>query len=119
MIPTSVTKYYSVAGQRVAMSGPDGLQYLLTDHLGSVSAVLDASGALASEQRYMPFGSERPAGGGITQTDFGYTGQRDLAPAGLMDYNARWYSQTVGVFTQPDTIIPSLANSQSLNRYGM
>jgi YD repeat-containing protein len=48
-----VTKYYSIAGQRVAMDGPDGLQYLLTDHLGSVSAVLDASGALVRADKPM------------------------------------------------------------------
>jgi hypothetical protein len=35
-------------------------------------------GALLSEQRYLPFGQVRPDVGSITQTDFGYTGQRDL-----------------------------------------
>jgi RHS repeat-associated protein len=111
-----VTKYYSVAGQRVAMRTGSTTSYLLTDHLGSVSGVLDASGALASEQRYLPFGGERPSEG-ITETDFGYTGQRNLAAAGLMDYNARWYSQTVGVFTQPD-MFSNFMNPQGLNRYG-
>ncbi len=77
-----VPKYYSVAGQRVAMSKDGVLSYLLTDHLGSVSAVLDDSGALVSEQRYLPFGGERPSEG-ISETDFGCTGQRDLAAAGL------------------------------------
>ena len=36
-----VTKYYSIAGQMVALNGPDGVQYLLTNHLGSVSAITD------------------------------------------------------------------------------
>jgi hypothetical protein len=49
--------------------------------------VLDASGALVSEQRYMPFVSERPIPSGITQTDFGFTGQRDLAADGLRSGN--------------------------------
>ncbi len=52
-----VTKYYSIAGQMVALNGPDGVQYLLTNHLGSVSAITDASGDLLGEQRYLPFGS--------------------------------------------------------------
>jgi YD repeat-containing protein len=73
-----VTKYYSIAGQRLAMANSQGLHYLLTDHLGSVSAVLDDAGALLSQQRYLPFGGERPIEGGIYETDFGYTGQRDL-----------------------------------------
>ena len=34
-----------------------------------------------------------------------------------MDYHARFYHPTRGRFTQPDTIIPSPANPQSLNRY--
>jgi RHS repeat-associated protein len=112
-----VTKYYSVAGQRVAMRKGTTLSYLLTDHLGSVDAVVSTSGALVSEQRYEPFGAERPIDAGISKTDFGYTGQRDLAAAGLMDYNARWYSETVGVFTQPDTINAQPFNPQNLNRY--
>lgn len=45
-------------------------------------AVLDNAGQLQSEQRYMPFGAERPIDGGITQTDFGFTGQRALAGSG-------------------------------------
>lgn len=34
-----------------------------------------------------------------------------------MDYKARFYSPTLGRFTQPDTIIPSIENPQDWNRY--
>ena len=107
-----VTKYYSIAGQRVAMQGPDGLQYLLTDHLGSIVAVIDEQGNLLSEQRYLPFGAERLVPD-IAQTDFGFTGQRDLAAVGLMDYNARWYDAGLGRFTQPDSIVPDPGNRRT------
>ncbi len=40
----SVKKYYSIAGQTVAVRDDSGLQYLLTDHLGSVVAVTDSGG---------------------------------------------------------------------------
>jgi RHS repeat-associated protein len=50
-------------------------------------------------------------------TDLGYTGQRNYASFGLMDYRARFYSPTLGRFTQPDTVIPSLTNTQSWNRF--
>lgn len=110
-----VTKYYTVAGQRVALDGPDGLQYILTDHLGSVSAITDDTGALLSEQRYLPFGSARLDA--LAQTDFSYTGQRALDAVGLMDYNARWYKAGLGRFTQPDAIVPEIGSSQSFNRY--
>ncbi len=36
---------------------------------------------------------------------------------GLMDYHARFYSPTLGRFTQPDTIIPNAGNPQSWNRF--
>jgi len=93
----------------------------LTDHLGSTVAITDSNGTLTSQQRYLPFGGTRtnvttPNSPG---TDFGYTGQRqlDAGMGGLMDYNARFYSPTLGRFTQPDTIIPEAANPQSWNRY--
>ena len=73
----------------------NGLQYFLTDHLGSTVAVTNASGTLTSQQRYLPFGGVRsnPTIGSITQTDLTYTGQRALDPGmgGLMDYHARFY----------------------------
>jgi RHS repeat-associated protein len=50
-------------------------------------------------------------------TDLGYTGQRNYADFGLMDYNARFYSPTLGRFTQADTIIPDLTDTQSWNRF--
>ena len=50
-------------------------------------------------------------------TDIGYTGQRNYGDFGLMDYNARFYSPSLGRFVQPDTIIPSLGNNQAWDRY--
>jgi hypothetical protein len=35
----------------------------------------------------------------------------------LMDFNARFYSPTLGRFIQPDTVVPDLTNSQAWNRY--
>lgn len=79
---------------------------------------MDASGTLLSEQRYLSFGEVRAdVGTAITQTDFGYTGQRNLGGMGLMDYNARFYSPTLGRFIQPDTIVPNYAYPQTYNRY--
>jgi RHS repeat-associated protein len=57
------------------------------------------------------------AGDEITETDFGFTGQRNYVGFGLMDYSARFYSPTLGRFIQPDTVIPALTNSQAWNRY--
>ncbi len=116
-VETSVVKkYYAIAGMTVAMNDGSSLKYLLTDHLGSVVAITDASGSVLSQQRYLPFGQVRTDVGNITQTDFGYTGQRSLG-MGLMDYHARLYDSYLNRWTQPDSIVPDPANPQSLDRY--
>jgi RHS repeat-associated protein len=91
--------------------------------LGSVVAMTDENGALLNEQRYLPFGQVRPDVGSVTQTDFGYTGQRDLDAQnnafslGLMDYDARFYDVSLSRFTQPDTVVPGAGNPQAFNHY--
>jgi RHS repeat-associated protein len=81
-------------------------------------AVTDASRTLISQQRYLPFGGVRENVSNISQTDYGYTGQRNLdSGIGLMDYKARFYSPYLNRFIQPDTIVPDLANPQAWNRY--
>ena len=104
-------------GQTYAMNDNGTMKYFLTDHLGSTVAVTDASGTLLEESRYLPFGQVRSDVGNITQTDKTYTGQKDIANTGLMDYNARMYSPELGRFIQPDTIVPGATNSQAWNRF--
>jgi RHS repeat-associated protein len=48
---------------------------------------------------------------------FGFPGQRDYSYIQLIDFNARFYSPTLGRFIQPDSVIPDLTNPQSLNRF--
>ncbi len=128
---TGVKKYYSIGGQMVAtcatisgMEAGAGLQYFLTDHLGSIAAVTNASGGLLSQYRYLPFGQLRTdvplpnaQSTNAQFTAFGYTGQRGLDASGLMDYKARFYDPALGRFVQPDTIIPGAGNPQAYNRY--
>ena len=113
---SSVKKYYSFGGQTI-MRDANGLQYFLTDHLGSTVAITDISGTLTSQQRYLPFGQVRSDVGTITQTDLGYTGQRQLDEdmGGLMDYKARFYSPYINHFLQPDSLIPNPSNPQAWN----
>jgi RHS repeat-associated protein len=112
-----VTKYYAIAGMTLAMNDGSSMQYLLTDHLGSVVAVTDASGSVLSQQRYLPFGQVRTDVGSITQTDFGYTGQRANSYIKLEDYHSRWFDSYLNRWTQPDSIVPDPYNPQSFNRY--
>ena len=116
-VNTTVRKYYAIAGQTYGMNDNGVMKYFLTDHLSSTVAVTDASGTLLEESRYLPFGQVRSDVGNITSTDKTYTGQKDLANTGLMDYNARMYSPELGRFIQPDTIVPGATNSQAWNRF--
>ncbi len=110
----AVMKYYAIAGQTVAMDDGTGMQYLLTDHLGSVVSVLDDNGTVLSQQRYLPFGAVRTDVGAVTQTDFGYTFQRNLPDLGLMDYHARFYDSGLKRWTQPDSIVSNSLSPQAL-----
>ena len=76
----TITRYYSLGGQRVAIYDGTDLEYILTDQQGSTMAVLDDTGALItnSEQRYLPFGDVRTDMDTADETDFGYTGQGEI-----------------------------------------
>jgi RHS repeat-associated protein len=72
----------------------------------------------------MPFGQVRTdVVNKVSQTDYGYTGQRNMDAQGsayslgLMDYRVRFYSASLGRFTQADTIVPGAGNPQAWNRY--
>jgi RHS repeat-associated protein len=108
-----VTKYYYFAGQRVAMNKGGVVYYLVTDHLGSASLALDSSGAKVSEMRYRAYGEMRYSGPPTgTQTDYRFTGQRQLAGVGLYNMGARWYDAYLARWLSPDTLVPDPADME-------
>jgi RHS repeat-associated protein len=111
-----ITKYYNAGAQRIAMRTNGALNYLLSDHLGSTSLTLNATGGLVSELRYKAFGEIRYVQG-TTPTDYRYTGQREQADIGLYYYEARWYDPVLGRFTQADNIEIKPGDGQSMDRY--
>ena len=70
------------------------------DHLGSIIATADATGASTAIYTYGPFGESSLT----TGIRYGYTGQRSMAALGLLYYKARFYSPSLGRFLQPDPI---------------
>ena len=111
------------------MRQADAVYYLHGDHLGSTSLTTCGSecgskpdgspiavGEVVSEVRYHPYGQERWANG-VAVTDFTYTSQRIERGFGLMDYQARYYSPSLGRFISPDTIVPEPGSSGGFNRY--
>jgi len=98
----TMVKYYYAGGQRVAMrKGTANPTYLFGDHLGSTAITANSNGALASEQRYFPWGGTRY---GSSPTAFQYTGQRNDSAIGLYYYGARYYDPALARFIQADTI---------------
>jgi RHS repeat-associated protein len=94
------------------------LFYLLSDHLGSTSSLVNSSGGtvVGSTTRYLPFGGYRTAPS-QTITDQDFTGQKENMELGLLYYNARFYVPGLGRFASADTIVPNPASPQSFNRY--
>ena len=92
--------------------------YLVADHLGSTSLVVDSLGQEVARQSYLPFGEEWGSSAIDLPTSFTYTGQREAAEIGLHYYIARWYDAGIGHFLQADTIVPGVGNPMAWNRYG-
>jgi RHS repeat-associated protein len=120
--------YYYAGSQRIAervltSGGTNTLYYLHGDHLGSMSVMTCGSGCpggvisgtVMARQSYYAYGATRLDGN--LPTDFSFTGQRAHELTGLIYFNARWYDPYLNRWTQPDSIVPNLANAQSLNRY--
>ena len=92
------------------------LRFYHTDHLGSSNVITDGSGNVVEIAEYTPYGSLANHTGTV-DVDHKFTGQRYDVSTGLYFYNARYYDPTLGRFTQPDTIVQSPSDPQSLNRY--
>ena len=107
-----------------------GVQWLVTDRLGTPRMVLDQTGTLGGISRhdYLPFGEEVYAGIGARTITQGYTGDSTRqhftgyemdAETGLNFAQARYQSPVQGRFTSVDPLGASadILNPQSFNRY--
>jgi RHS repeat-associated protein len=92
------------------------LYFIVGDHLGTTSLVLNAQGDKVAGSRHFPYGGERWSSGTLP-TDYHFTGQRFDSYIKLTVMDARWYDAQLGRWISPDTIIPDPANPQSLNRF--
>jgi RHS repeat-associated protein len=112
-----VTKHYYANGQRVASRVDGDLYYIVGDHLGSTSLVVDDSGAEVGHVIYDAYGQIVENTVPLTLTDRLYTGQVFDASTGLYFYNARYYDPFTGQFTQPDSLVPDPLNPAAWNRF--
>jgi RHS repeat-associated protein len=105
--------YFFRDDERVAKQTSEGMEWYLSDHLGSTSLMVDENGLVVECTDYFPYGQVRS--GGLEK--YGFTGQENDADTGLMYYGARYYSPEYSIFVQPDTLLPDPYNPQVLNRY--
>ena len=106
--------------RRTEANGASEVLYVLTDHRGSTLAMMDTSGDVAQEYRYLPFGELRDDSDGfdLTRTFTGQERAVDLPGfESVHHYNARWYDAQLGRFLQADPVIPDPGTPASLNRY--
>jgi RHS repeat-associated protein len=76
------------------------VSYLLSDHLGSTTALTDATGVVTNTATYDGFGNAT----GNLNTRYGYTGREFDADLGLQYSRARFYDAKLGRFISEDPI---------------
>jgi RHS repeat-associated protein len=118
----------------VDASGGVSRQYYNFDHIGSVTAMSDDKGRVATAQAsgssatvfgYDAWGSRRnPDGTAANSASFDqqagnreFTGQEQIPDVGLVNMNGRLYDPSLGRFLSPDPTVQFIANLQSYNRY--
>jgi RHS repeat-associated protein len=88
----------------------------LTDHLGSVRAVVNQNGVVVETRDYDPFGGDVTHVGAFS-TQHRFTGQpADDQGRGLYNYGARFYNAKWGRFISPDEVTQGF-DSQGLHPY--
>jgi RHS repeat-associated protein len=112
-----VTKHYYANGQHVASRVDGELYYILGDHLGSTSLVVDAEGGEVGHVIYDAYGQVVETTVPLTLTDRLFTGQVFDASTGLYYYNARYYDPLTGQFTQPDSLVADPLDPRAWNRF--
>jgi len=143
----AITRYYSgsyektITGSTVTethyVSSPTGLvailvkqgsavqtYYVETDHLGSVTGIINTDKTYASKSSYDAWGRRRnPADWSYNNipapviTDRGFTGHEHLDRFGLINMNGRMYDPVVGRFLGVDPVVQAPDYSQSFNGY--
>jgi RHS repeat-associated protein len=111
------TKYIFGGNLRIAKVTSINRHFHHKDHLGSSTVMTDYPGGAVSETaEYLPFGLLRYQTG-TEVTYYRFTDQELDSEVGLYNYNARLYDPAIGIFINPDSIVPDPFDPQTLNRY--
>ena len=103
--------------------GEETLHYILKDHQGNWTVIVDAEGNIEQELSYDAWGNLRDpetwcVDASITPMfDRGYTGHEHLNGFGLINMNGRMYDPVMSSFLSVDRYVQQPENSQGFNRY--
>jgi RHS repeat-associated protein len=125
--PTTEVNYVNCGGDLVAMDVKQGsvdtIDYVYTDHLGSILTVANASATY--NQSFDVWGNYRnPTDGSYNSIPTvplwlyrGFTGHEHLPQFQLINANGRLYDPLEGSMLSPDITVQSPTNTQNFNRY--
>ena len=118
------------------ISSPDGLTavmmhhgstykiyYLCTDHLGSITLLMNDAGNTVERHAYDAWGRKRNVNDWSDynvengKLDRGYTGHESLREFGLINMNGRMYDPILGRMLSPDNYVQDPFDIQNYNRY--
>ncbi|MEW2214795.1 polymorphic toxin-type HINT domain-containing protein [Streptomyces globisporus] len=111
------TRYYSHAGQAVAVRTNDGkLSFTAGDHHGTGELAIDAATGAVSQRRFDPYGVDRGTASGTWPGEKGYVGGTIDKSTGLTHLGAREYDAVIGKFISVDPVIDHTL-PQQINGY--
>jgi len=90
----------------LAVDDGNEIQWLLTDHLGSVRNVVSTNGQSLAEFAYTPFGEQILGPAPSLDDSIRFTGREFDIPGGLGYYRARVYAPDIARFLSEDPIEP-------------
>ena len=127
---TGTKEFYYISGPvgiiavYIVTNGSGQLYYTLTDHLGSIVALMDETGTIVEETSFGPWGRTRNPNtwhydntAGLSLIFRGFTDHEMLPEFGLINMNGRLYDPALGRFLSPDNHVQNSNNPQNYNRY--
>ncbi|MFS8105181.1 type IV secretion protein Rhs [Lentzea alba] len=112
----SCTRYYTHAGQNIAMRTSTGLTWMSSDQHGTAENTINALNQVVSTRRTLPFGEVRGGTGTWpAKLDKGFVGGT-LDNTGLTHIGAREYDPAIGRFVSVDPEIDN-ADPQQMHGY--
>ena len=118
--------YYESPVVLVSDKSGDHLVYVLRDHLGSITHLINENGTVLQELSYDAWGRMRNPSTGeyyakgespVPYLGRGFTGHEHLTWFEFINMNARFYDPILGRFISPDPNIQDPETSQNFNRY--